>query len=513
MGETYVSATGTGWSCAAAGPDVTCGLAAGLVANTTSPIISLVVALDPTLSPGPLSNTASVHSGGTPDPSPGGTSTDTSVVTGSADLSIVKSHTGTFVPGATASYTLQVANAGPSAAAGPVIVTDPLPAGETYVSALGTGWTCTAAGADVTCQLAAGLAAGSVGVPVAAAPITLTVAVGGAAYPSVSNTAAVTSSTPDPDTGNNSSTDVAQVAVVDDLTILKTHTGTALAGADLAYTLAVGNLGPTADPGPVTVTDPLPAGETFVSATGTGWSCSDALSTVTCLSSGAIPVGYAGSIALVVLLGQPAVPSVSNTATITGTGTDVDPGNNSSTDVTGVGPGSTLIITKTLDSASLVASGSASYTINVANQGPSPAQGVAVSDHMPSGLVPQTASGAGWSCQITGQDVACDSSGSMAADSNASFVVVAHVAATSGTVANAATVSTLTPLVGSSNTSAATPPMAVASGDPRASGSVTPTPGLAWTGADIELLLGVGLLGVLAGTILLVSDRRRQGVR
>jgi uncharacterized repeat protein (TIGR01451 family) len=210
MGETYVSATGTGWSCAAAGPDVTCGLAAGLVANTTSPIISLVVALDPTLSPGPLSNTASVHSGGTPDPSPGGTSTDTSVVTGSADLSIVKSHTGTFVPGATASYTLQVANAGPSAAAGPVIVTDPLPAGETYVSALGTGWTCTAAGADVTCQLAAGLAAGSVGVPVAAAPITLTVAVGGAAYPSVSNTAEVTSSTSDPDTGNNSSTDVAR---------------------------------------------------------------------------------------------------------------------------------------------------------------------------------------------------------------------------------------------------------------------------------------------------------------
>jgi hypothetical protein len=101
----------------------------------------------------------------------------------------------------------------------------------------------------------------------------------------------------------------------------------------------------------------------------------------------------------------------------------------------------------------------------------------------------------------------------MAAGTNASFVVVAHVAATSGTVANAATVSTLTPLVGSSNTSAATPPMAVASGDPRASGSVTPTPGLAWTGADIELLLGVGLLGVLAGTILLVSDRRRQGVR
>jgi uncharacterized repeat protein (TIGR01451 family) len=491
---------------------VTCSLAAGLVVDTTSPVVSLVVALDPALLPGPLSNTAYVHSGGTTDPSPGGSSTDTSTLTGSADLSIVKSHTGDFTPGGTSSYTLQVANAGPSDAAGPVTVSDILPAGETYVSAIGTGWSCSAVGPDVTCQLAAGLAAGSVGLPVAAAPITLTVAVDGAAYPSVSNTATVTGPTPDPDTGNNSSTDVAQVAAVDDLTILQTHTGTALAGADLTYTMTVGNLGPTADPGPVTMTDPLPTGETFVSATGTGWSCSDSGSTVTCVSAGAVPVGYSGFILLTVLLDQAAVPSVSNTATIAGTGTDVDPGNNTSTDVVTVGPGAALSITKTLDSASLVVGQSASYTISVANQGPSPAQGVTVSDHLPSGMVPQTASGAGWACQITGQDVACNDAGSLAANTNASIVVVARVVAASGTLANAATVSTLTPLVGSSTTSAATPPTLVSTSDPAATGSVARTPGLAWTGADIGLLLGAGLLSVLAGT-LLASDRRRRRAR
>jgi uncharacterized repeat protein (TIGR01451 family)/fimbrial isopeptide formation D2 family protein len=511
-GEAYVSAIGSGWSCSATGPDVTCSLAAGLVVDTTSPVVSLVVALDPALLPGPLSNTAYVHSGGTTDPSPGGSSTDTSTLTGSADLSIVKSHTGDFTPGGTSSYTLQVANAGPSDAAGPVTVSDILPAGETYVSAIGTGWSCSAVGPDVTCQLAAGLAAGSVGLPVAAAPITLTVAVDGAAYPSVSNTATVTGPTPDPDTGNNSSTDVAQVAAVDDLTILQTHTGTALAGADLTYTMTVGNLGPTADPGPVTMTDPLPTGETFVSATGTGWSCSDSGSTVTCVSAGAVPVGYSGFILLTVLLDQAAVPSVSNTATIAGTGTDVDPGNNTSTDVVTVGPGAALSITKTLDSASLVVGQSASYTISVANQGPSPAQGVTVSDHLPSGMVPQTASGAGWACQITGQDVACNDAGSLAANTNASIVVVARVVAASGTLANAATVSTLTPLVGSSTTSAATPPTLVSTSDPAATGSVARTPGLAWTGADIGLLLGAGLLSVLAGT-LLASDRRRRRAR
>ena len=48
-------------------------------------------------------------------------------------------------------YQVDVANAGPSDAAA-VTVTDTLPAGVTFVSATGTGWTCTNAGnVSVTC--------------------------------------------------------------------------------------------------------------------------------------------------------------------------------------------------------------------------------------------------------------------------------------------------------------------------------------------------------------------------
>ena len=89
----------------------------------------------------------------------------------SADLSIVKTHTGSFTVGEGAAYTLTVANAG-HAASGAVTVTDALPAGIVFVSAGGAGWTCGAVGQNVTCTNAAGLVSG------ASSAITLAVWVG-----------------------------------------------------------------------------------------------------------------------------------------------------------------------------------------------------------------------------------------------------------------------------------------------------------------------------------------------
>src|SRR5688572_32344696 len=44
----------------------------------------------------------------------------------------------------------------------------------------------------------------------------------------------------------------------------------------------VRNVGTLPAPGPMTLTDTLPAGLTYVSGTGSGWSCSAAEQTVTC---------------------------------------------------------------------------------------------------------------------------------------------------------------------------------------------------------------------------------------
>src|SRR5256712_2190391 len=67
-------------------------------------------------------------------------------VTGSADLSITKTDNPDPVnAGATLTYTVTVTNSGPSTAAN-VQVTDNLPAGVTFQTASGTGWTCMQAG-------------------------------------------------------------------------------------------------------------------------------------------------------------------------------------------------------------------------------------------------------------------------------------------------------------------------------------------------------------------------------
>jgi uncharacterized repeat protein (TIGR01451 family)/fimbrial isopeptide formation D2 family protein len=538
-GETYVSATGTGWDCteAPAGtpavPTVTCQLAAGLTVGTDSAPVTLTVALDPSLPAGTVDNTVTVTSGSTNDPDPGATATDTADVVPAAALALAKTHTGDLTPGADGTYTLQVTNAGPSDAAGPVTVTDPLPTGETFVSATGTGWVCTdqpatagsgsgasgsAASADtVTCTLADGLAAGTTAVPVAAPPITLTVAVGAAAYPSVTNTATVTSPTANPSPAGATASDTATVDAVADLSLTKTHTGTAVAGVDLTYELAVANAGPTPDPGPVTVTDPLPAGETYVSATGTGWTCTATGSTVVCATAGALPLGAAPVITLVVQLG--AVASVANTATAAGTGTDPVPANNSATDTASVTPAAALTVTKALDGTTLTAGGTANYTITVANPGPSPATGVTVTDTLPAGLVPLTATGTGWTCTVAGQAVTCAQTGTLAVDAESTVVVTATVTATGGSLANAVTLASGTSLLPTAVTAAHTAPVAVTvassttSPIPTApsSSSVTPlSTVLATTGLDTLGGVGEGAALIGAGIVLVLAGRRRR---
>jgi len=128
-------------------------------------------------------------------------------VVDSADLSIVKTHAGSFTVGQGAAYTVTVANAG-HAASGTVTVADALAAGVTFVSASGPGWTCGAVGQNVTCTKATGLAAG------ASSVITLSVSIGPAAAPSVTNTATVTATVFDADTSNNSSSDPATVTPI-----------------------------------------------------------------------------------------------------------------------------------------------------------------------------------------------------------------------------------------------------------------------------------------------------------
>ena len=84
----------------------------------------------------------------------------------------------------------------------------------------------------------------------------------------ISNTAAIaTNSTTDPVAGNDTSTSSTTVHREADLKVEKTDSpDPVVAGTNLTYTLKVTNLGPSDNAG-FTLSDTIPAGTTFVSAT------------------------------------------------------------------------------------------------------------------------------------------------------------------------------------------------------------------------------------------------------
>ncbi|MFN8021235.1 MAG: SdrD B-like domain-containing protein [Acidimicrobiales bacterium] len=224
-----------------------------------------------------------------------------------ADLSLDKSHTGRFEVGRTGVYSMVVQNAGPASAVTPRL-TDTLPAGLTYMSATGTGVTCAANAQLVTCDLPT-MAVG------ANVTITLTVDVGRAAAPSVTNTAQVLSITTDPDLTDNSDRDPTDVPLAD-LQVAKRLDGTLVRNSTSTYVLDVTNLGPSPSGGPVVVTDELPAGLEFVDAVSTDASCTAAGALVTCRSNGAMAVSQSLSISLHVRVTAASGTAIVNTASV-----------------------------------------------------------------------------------------------------------------------------------------------------------------------------------------------------
>ncbi len=140
----------------------------------------------------------------TPDPEPKNNEAHVEVSTlPSADLELVKTAlTPEVHPGQQANFSLVATNKGPSDAQEAKLV-DTLPAGLSYVSS--SGASCEAAGQVVTCALGTLTAGSSVTVELTTQP---------AGLGSYTNTAVVSSTTPDPDPGNNSSEATVKVVPV-----------------------------------------------------------------------------------------------------------------------------------------------------------------------------------------------------------------------------------------------------------------------------------------------------------
>ena len=257
----------------------------------------------------------------------------------SADVSIVK--TAALVSTTSLVYTLEVTNNGFADAAA-VTVSDPLPTGTAYVSAVTTLGTCSYAATPptVTCTLGT-LASG------ATAGITVTVTPPAAG--TITNTATASSSTtPDPDTSNNTSSAAVTVSPQTDLGVTITAPADpVLAGQTASYTIGVTNAGPSPAPG-AALTIPIPANTTYQSiAAPTGWSCTSPAvgsgppAQIVCNPTGGT-APYPTNVSFTLVLGIPAGTTagtvITTTASVSTTGYDTNPANDAASASNTVGP-------------------------------------------------------------------------------------------------------------------------------------------------------------------------------
>ena len=424
----------------------------------------------------PVTNTAQVSFSdqfdpdSTPNNGAAGEDDQASVtITPSPDLQIVKSTTTTFAVGVNGVYTLTVNNLlGSLTTSANITVTDTLPAGLTFVSGTGTGWNaCTAAGQVVTCVRPA---ANTIAVGATAPAITLTVAVGAAAAPSVTNTATVSGGgEPAANNGNNSSTIVTAVcaATCPDLIVNKTLSVASLTvGVSTSiYTLSVSNIGGlTTGANPYTITDTLPTGLTLAAAptAGAGWTCTANSPTVgdnvnnggrvVCTRSTAITPGATSTtITFPVNVANTAVPSVINTASVAGGGEPAGTTGNNATSLTTPVIDFDLTVTKTASSTFALTApvSNATYSIvvnNIGGRATTNTSVITVTDTLPAGLTFVSGAGTGWNaCTAVGQAVTCTrpAANTIAAGASAPAITLTVTvgAAAAPSVSNTATVS------------------------------------------------------------------------
>jgi len=362
----------------------------GSVAASQSAVLSLTALVTQT---GGFTNTASKTAGNEPDPNPGNDSGSVTATAGRvADLSVTKTDAvDSLVAGLTDTYTITVANAGPSAVTGAPVV-DTFPAALTAVT-----WACAATDGG-SCALASG--AGNIATTVdlpagASATFTATGTVAPGATGTLANSATVAPppGTTDPNPGDDTATDTTTISPSADVQVTKTGTpGTVVAGNPVTFTIVVTNAGPSTATD-VVITDPPPAGLGFGTITGacTAFPCTlptlvpGASATITATVS--IPAPYSGPDPIV------------NAATASSATTDPVPANNvGQASVSVLAPVADLTVAKSNGVTSVVPGSQTTYTITVTNAGPDPVSGVQVKDDP----LPTALTGATWTCTASG---------------------------------------------------------------------------------------------------------------
>ncbi|MGZ0712148.1 LPXTG cell wall anchor domain-containing protein (plasmid) [Coraliomargarita sp. W4R53] len=403
-GFSYVASTATlsiaGGAPAAAEPAVdgqtltwTVGDVGFNLAKDATIVVSFTAMLDADLVAGTYTNEADVA--GPDDQNPSNNHDDDPTAVGTlTNLSISKDVApGPYVAGTSTQYSLSVVNEGPSVARD-VVVTDTVPQGMTITAIDGDGWDCVVE--TFSCERAV--------LPLGSSTITVDVKIDSsiANDSELTNTASVATSTPETTTSDNESDETITVDAEADLGIAKSavdevgaEIATVDAGEQLRFLLEVHNYGPSDAIGPLTITDVLPAGLSFVAVDpdSASWVCAaaeDDSQVVLCENTSGLAANADASVLVLIVAVDPSAPegAVTNTASVTSPTAEVSPDPHSNTD------DATVDLTRAVD-VSIVKSHEAesvrigdelTFDMAVRNEGPSTATQVTVVDTIPAGL-------------------------------------------------------------------------------------------------------------------------------
>ena len=385
-GWSFVSATGTGGSTFDSGTGIwdIGGLNIG-----DSRTLAVTLTVGASVADGTTRNVASITALDQTDSNPANdTATEDTSVARLVDIAVLKADANDPITAGSGVgnlvYTVTATNNGPSDASG-LQITDALianlPTGFSLVSAVGTGGSTFDANTGIwnIGDLSSG----------ATRDLTITVTVADTTtLTSVSNVAAVSGvNETDPVPGNDSDTEVTTIQRVADIAVIKTDSSDpVVAGSgtgNLTYTITTTNNGPSNATG-VEVTDAfltsLPAGVSIVSATGTGNTTFNSGTGI--WSIGDVANGDSRQLTVVLTVSDAvAVASLSNTATISSIDQiDPNPSNDTSTETTQINREIDLVVTKVDDVDPVRSPGVITYTITVANNGPSSATNVVLTD-------------------------------------------------------------------------------------------------------------------------------------
>jgi uncharacterized repeat protein (TIGR01451 family) len=363
----------------------------GTLTNAAPATLDIVATVTSTA---PIVNTAQVTASGVvdPDSTPNNNQAsedDQDSVTvdavAAADLSLVKvANNTTPTVGNNITFTLTLTNSGPDAATG-VQVTDQLPSGLTFVSATPSGTS--------TYNQTSGV--WDVGTVNTGTPATLQIVATVTSTAPIVNSAQVTASgvfdpdsTPNDGAGDDFDSETIDAANSADLSLVKAaSTTTPAVGTNVTFTLTLTNSGPDAATG-VQVTDQLPSGLTFVSATPSGTSTYN--QTTGIWDVGTVNTGTPATLAIVAMVTSSA--AIVNTAQVTASGVadpDSTPGDGAGDDFDSetidAPAAADLSITVTPSTATPNFGSTVTFTIVVSNAGPDQATGVVVRDLLPAG--------------------------------------------------------------------------------------------------------------------------------